>query len=103
MPKILASPAYKADGLLIVAFAGDVAPPADPANPPADAPVRNGALLVSRFAQAGSTAASAYDPYALLRSLEDVFALRALAGAAKAHSFAPTVLGNAYATPPGDG
>jgi hypothetical protein len=103
VPKILASPAYKADGLLIVAFAGDVAPPADPANPPADAPIRNGALLVSRFAQAGSTAASAYDPYGLLRSLEDVFGLRALARAAQAHSFAPTVLGRAYVTPPGDG
>jgi hypothetical protein len=103
VPKILASPAYKADGLLVVAFAGDVTPPANPASPPADAPVREGALLVSRFAQAGSTAASAYDPYALLRSLEDVFALRALARAAPAHSFAPTVLGSAYVTPPSDG
>ncbi|HZV76053.1 MAG TPA: alkaline phosphatase family protein [Conexibacter sp.] len=117
VPKILASPAYRADGLLVVAFAGAVAPPAGPAAgtgtststtpaaPPApsDQPVRNGALLVSRYAQAGSTAAAAYDPYSLLRSLEDLFALRPLARAAKAGSFAPTVLGKAYLTPPSDG
>jgi len=104
VPKILASPAYRADGLLIVAFAGDVTPPADPAAPPAaDAPVRNGALLVSQYAQAGGTGATAYDPYALLRSLEDLFALRPLARAASAGSFAPTLLGKAYVTPPSDG
>jgi len=104
VPKILASPAYRADGLLIVAFAGDVTPPADPAAPPpADAPVRNGALLVSRFAQAGGTNGTAYDPYALLRSLEDLVALRPLARAARASSFAPTVLAAAYVEPPGDG
>jgi phosphatidylinositol-3-phosphatase len=105
VPKILASPAYRADGLLIVAFAGDVTPPADPAAPPADpaAPVRNGALLVSRYAQAGGTNGTDYDPYALLRSLEDLFALRPLARAATASSFAPTVLADAYVTPPSDG
>ncbi len=104
VPKILASPAYRADGLLVVTFAGDVTPPADPAAPPAaDAPVRNGALLVSKYAQAGGTAGTTYDPYALLRSLEDLFALRPLARAAAASSFAPTVLGKAYVTPPSDG
>jgi hypothetical protein len=104
VPKILASPAYRADGLLIVAFAGDVTLPADPAAPPAaDAPVRDGALLVSKYAQAGGTGATAYDPYALLRSIEDLFALRPLARAATAGSFAPTVLGKAYVTPPSDG
>jgi hypothetical protein len=104
VPKILASPAYSADGLLIVAFAGDVTPPADPAAPPAaDAPVRNGALLVSKYAQAGGTAGTAYHPYTVLRSLEDLFALRPLARAVTAGSFAPTVLGKAYVTPPSDG
>lgn len=104
VPKILASPAYRADGLLVVAFAGDVTPPADPAAaPPADAPVRNGALLVSRYATAGAAAVTEYDPYSVLRSLQDVFALRPLAGAARARSFAPTVLGDAYVEPPGDG
>lgn len=104
-PKVLASPAYRAGGLLVVTFAGDVAPPPAGAgtSPPADLPVREGMLLVSRWAQAGSTAAATYDPYALLHSLEDVFALRPLAKAATAPSFAPTVLANAYLTPPGDG
>jgi phosphatidylinositol-3-phosphatase len=104
VPKILASPAYRSDGLLIVAFAGDVTPPADPAAPPpTDQPVRNGALLVSRYAQAGGTAGTDYDPYSLLRSLEDLFALRPLARAATASSFAPTVLADAYVTAPSDG
>jgi hypothetical protein len=106
VPKILASPAYRSDGLLVVAFAGDVTPPAggagsDPAPDPAR-PVVNGALLVSRYAQAGGTNGTAYDPYSLLRSLEDLFALRPLARAATASSFAPTVLADAYVTPPSD-
>jgi hypothetical protein len=103
-PKILASPAYRKDGLLVVAFAGDVTPPAAGApTPDPAAPVVNGALLVSRYAQAGGTNGTAYDPYSLLRSLEDLFALRPLARAASASSFAPTVLGSAYVTPPSDG
>ncbi|ADB53438.1 phosphoesterase [Conexibacter woesei DSM 14684] len=90
VPKILASPAYRKDGLLIVTFAGGAQPP-------------NGALLVSRFAKAGATAGGDYGPYSLLRSVEDLFALRPIARAASARSFAPTVLGDAYASPPGDG
>jgi hypothetical protein len=125
VPKILASPAYKADGLLIVTFAGSAPPPvpvptpADPAAaapttptpttttttpaPAAEEPVLNGALLVSRFAQAGTTVASDYNPYSLLRAAEDLFALRPLAKAADAKSFAPTVLADAYVEPPSDG
>lgn len=104
VPKILASPAYRADGLLIVTFLGDVTPPAaGGAEPDAAAPVRNGALVVSRYAQAGGTAGTDYDPYSLLRAMQDVFALRPLARAATAGSFAPTVLADAYVTPPSDG
>lgn len=95
-PRILASPAYRADGLLIVAFAGDVAPAAD-------APVREGALLVSRYARPGATVASVYDPYSLLRSLEDLFGLRPLAKAAHTASFAPTALSGASARSASDG
>ncbi|MDW5596433.1 alkaline phosphatase family protein [Conexibacter stalactiti] len=101
VPKILASPAYRRDGLLIVTFAGRTVAAGAPA--PAAADLRNGALLLSRFAAAGTTAGGDYDPYSLLRSIEDLFALRPLARAATARSFAPTVLGNAYVTPPGDG
>jgi hypothetical protein len=102
VPKILASPAYKKDGLLIVSF-GSLSPPpaADPANPSAPAPapevdpLKVGALLVSRFATPNSTDAAAYDPYSLLRSTEDLFGLPHLgaAGAAKVKSFAPPLLG----------
>jgi phosphatidylinositol-3-phosphatase len=102
VPKILASPAYKKDGLLIVTF-GSVSPPpaADPADPnavPAPAPaepLKVGSLLVSRFAKPNATDATAYDPYSLLRSTEDLFGLPHLgaAGAAKVKSFAPALLG----------
>lgn len=100
VPKILASPAYKADGLLIVTFAGGPAPAA----PPADGGegVRNGTLLLSRFADAGTTVAAPYDPYSLLRSVQDVFALKPLARSNDASSFADTVLASAFVTPPAD-
>ena len=112
VPEILASPAYRASGLLLVVFAGGSGGVGAGSGSGADAAAgagaagagpRNGALLLSPFAQAGTTAASAYDPYALLRSVEDLFALRPLARAATASSFAPTVLGSAYTEPPSDG
>jgi hypothetical protein len=90
VPEILASPAYKKDGLLIVSFgASDPAPPVDPAAPPVD-PKKVGGLLVSPLLAPGGTDAAAYDPYSLLRSIEDLFALEPLAGAggAKVRSFA---------------
>jgi hypothetical protein len=90
VPEILASPAYKKDGLLIVSFgASDPVPPVDPAAPPVD-PKKVGGLLVSPLLAPGGTDAAAYDPYSLLRSIEDLFALEPLAGAggAKVHSFA---------------
>lgn len=93
VPKILASPAYKKDGLLIVTF-GSVNPPAAGAAAEAE-PLKVGTLLVSRFATAGSTDATAYDPYSLLRSTEDLFGLPHLgdAGPAKVKSFAAPLLG----------
>ncbi len=90
VPEILASPAYKQDGLLIVSFgAADPAPPADPAAPVAN-PKKVGALLSSPLLSPGSTDGTAYNPYSLLRSIEDLFALEPLAGAggAKVRSFA---------------
>jgi hypothetical protein len=90
VPEILASPAYKKDGLLIVSFgAADPAPPADPAAPPPD-PLQAGALLVSPLLTPGGTDAAAYDPNSMLRSIDDLFALEPLgkAGGAKVKSFA---------------
>ncbi len=99
VPKILASPAYKQDGLLMVTF-GQVNPaPIDPATgvavPPTGDPKKVGALLVSQFASPGSTDAVAYDPYSLLASTEDLFGLSRLgkAESAKVKSFAPALLG----------
>jgi len=91
VPEILASPAYKEDGLLIVSFgAADPAPPADPAAAPEADPKKVGALLVSPLLTPGATDGVAYDPYSLLRSLEDMFGLQPLekAGGAKVRSFA---------------
>lgn len=94
VPKILASPAYRADGLLIVNFGGVNPPSTEPgAMPPAD-PLRTGALLVSPFLTPGSTDGAAYNPYSLLRSTEDLFGLDplGLAAGAKTKSFAPSLL-----------
>jgi len=101
VPKILASPAYKEDGLLIVTFNQvDPAPPVDPAAPvppppPVADPLKVGALLVSRFAAPGATDGVAYDPYSLLASSEDLFGLSRLGNAAgaKVKSFAPALVG----------
>jgi hypothetical protein len=94
VPEILASPAYKEDGLLIVTFgaAGQVASEAPPAPPD---PLHVGTLLVSRFAPPGSTDATTLDPYSLLRSTEDLFGLEhlGLAAQSKTGSFAPELLG----------
>jgi hypothetical protein len=91
VPAILASPAYRQDGVLVIAFvsrtaaaraAGDTEP--------------TGALVLSRFARAGATVGRRYDPYSLLRSLEDVFAVDPLGFAAQAPSFARPVLAKAF-------
>ena len=94
VPEILASPAYKKDGLLIVSFgAADPAPPTDPAAAPAD-PRKVGGLLLSPLLTPGGTDAVAYDPYSLLRSIEDLFALDPLgkAAGAKVKSFSGAFL-----------
>jgi hypothetical protein len=97
VPQILASPAYKEDGLLIVTFGAvsSVAAEAGSAPPPADDPLHVGALLVSRFLSSGSTDPTALDPYSLLRTTEDLFGLDhlGLADGAKVTSLAPALLG----------
>ncbi|HKB52181.1 MAG TPA: alkaline phosphatase family protein [Solirubrobacterales bacterium] len=95
VPQILASPAYKEDGLLVVSFgaANTVAAETPPA--PADDPLHVGALLVSRFLTPGATDATSLDPYSLLRTTEDLFGLShlGLTDGAKVKSLAPTLLG----------
>ena len=67
IPAILASPAYRQDGLLIVVGGRGA---------------RAGALLVSRYVPAGRTVRAPYDHYALLRTVEDLFGLGHLGHAA---------------------
>jgi phosphatidylinositol-3-phosphatase len=82
LPSILNSPAYRTDGALLVLFT--VVPQAGAAG---DAPIRTGALVLSPFTTAGSTDAHSYDPYSVLRFIEDNFGLSALGRAKTAHRF----------------
>ena len=101
VPQILASPAYKEDGLLVVTFgaanpaSSEAAPAPTTATAPANDPLHVGTLLVSRFLSSGSTNATTYDPYSLLRTTEDLFGLSYLGLAAdeKTASFASELLG----------
>ncbi len=95
VPKILASPAYEKDGLLVITF--DSLDPPDPTTgqPAAEAKPKVGTLLLSPFVSPGSTEAAPYDPYSLLRSVDDLFGLPPLGLAAgqKVKSLAPSLLG----------
>jgi hypothetical protein len=98
VPKILASPAFKTDGLLIVTFnaANPVANP-DPTQPPIPATdLKVGTLLVSPFITPGSTDGAPYDPYSLLRTVEDLWGLAPLGKAEgkKVSSLAPQLATN---------
>jgi len=87
VPKILASPAYKKDGLLIVAF--DEAAPGLPATDPV------GALLLSRFVGPGTSDSVEYGPYSLLKSAQELFGLPYLgaANSFKVRSFGQALRG----------
>ncbi len=87
VPKILASPAYQADGLLVITFdeagssdttacCGEVPGPNSPA-PGITGPGggRVGALVLSPYVQPGSQNTNPYNHYALLCSVEDLFGL----------------------------
>jgi phosphatidylinositol-3-phosphatase len=93
VPKILAAPAYEADGVLVVTFSAiNSASPETPT--PAGDPLRTGALLLSPFVTPGGTDTGAYSPYSLLRSTEELFDLDslALAGSPTTKSFAAGLL-----------
>jgi hypothetical protein len=92
VPRILGSPGYKRDGLLLITFLST----ASTAGAAAASPPPTGALLLSRFARPGRTIAGPYDPYSLLRSLEDLFGLAPLARAKDATSFAKAALPGAF-------
>jgi hypothetical protein len=84
VPRILHSSAYRQDGVLVIAFSGDGTKASGPQ-------VRTGALVLSRWTQRGAKVATAYTPYSLLRSVEDMLRYQRLAEAATAKSFAAAV------------
>ena len=91
VPAILKSAAYKKDGVLIVTFAltGATAP---------GGPVPTGALVLSRYAKAGKIVSATYNPYSVLRSVEDLLGYKLLAHATSARSFVFAVLPEASAS-----
>ena len=109
IPRILASPAFVRDGMLVVTFdeAELEGSEADASaccgeGPGPNSPLpgitglgggRVGALVVSRWTRPGRVNATAYNHYGLLRSIEDLFALEHLGYAAHAgvHSFGADV------------
>ncbi|MEA2462210.1 MAG: hypothetical protein QOH90_2387 [Actinomycetota bacterium] len=87
IPQIQASAGYKADGLIVITFGETF--PKDPSDT-----ARVGTLLLSKFLTPGSTRSDAFNPYSLLRSLQDIFGTKhyALTNSTSL-SFAPEVLG----------
>ena len=90
VPQILASQAYRQDGVLMIVFA-DARPAAD-AGAGRDGPVRTGALILSPLAHRGRTVSGTYDPYSVLRAVEDLFGYTPLVHAKSARSFVTAVL-----------
>ena len=92
VPKILASPAFKRDGLLVVTFDEGTANDACcgeqslPGGPPpgrfGPGGGRTGAVLISPFIRSGTVSTQDYNHYSLLRSIEDLFDLPHLGYAA---------------------
>jgi hypothetical protein len=106
VPRITASPAFGRDGLLAVLFdeAGDDGSACCGEQPGPNTPApggqtggpgggRTGAVLLSRYVRPGTVSTMAYNHYAFLRSVEDLFGLGHLgyAGQAGLRPFGPDV------------
>ncbi len=106
VPRILASPAFRADGVLVVTF--DEAETHKPGGADAccgqttmpNAPRsgisgpgggRVGAVVLSPFVTPGTTSDVPYNQFSLLRTVEDLFGLPPLGYAARAHAFGSDV------------
>jgi len=87
VPAILASSAYKQGGVLMIVFAK--APATN-----SSGPVRTGALILSPKVKAGSTVSIRYNPYSVLRSIEDLLGYTPLVHASAAKSFANVATGS---------
>ena len=97
VPRILNSPAYKKDGLLLVTFdeaeVNNDATACCGERPGPNSPMpgqtgpgggRTGAVAVSRFVKPGSKNSTPYNHYSFLRSMEDIFGLEHLGFAGQA-------------------
>jgi hypothetical protein len=114
VPKILASPAYKQGGLLLITadeapssgqfadsssccgqphFPNLPAPTGIAASLPPEGGGQVGALMLSPFVKGGEINQEPYDDFSLLRTIEDLFKLKHLGYAAAAHvnSFEPSL------------
>jgi phosphatidylinositol-3-phosphatase len=106
IPKILRSPAFKADGVLVITADESEGVREDSRGCCGEGPGPNagqpgiegrgggriGALVISRFAAPGTTTARAYNHYSLLGSIEDRFGLPRLGYARTVtHVFGPDV------------
>jgi hypothetical protein len=90
------SPAYRADGLLVINFDEALSidasacchqpPGPNTAKPGVNGPGggRTGAILLSRFIKPGTVSRVPYNHYSLLRSVEDIFGLSYLGYAGRA-------------------
>jgi hypothetical protein len=83
--RITASKAYRKDGLVVIS--------SDESDPAAPGDGRIGALLLSRYVEAGGSFDTAYDHLSLLKTLAAIFSLRDLgaAQAKKVKAFDPSV------------
>ncbi len=88
VPRILASPAYKQDGLLVITFAIAGVPSTTGGGAP------TGTLLLSRYAAPGKTVSATYNPYSVLASIESLFGFDRLVHARAANTFLSTALPN---------
>lgn len=79
--EILASPAYKKDGLLIVSFGALDPAAAEAVAAEGAGPLKVGALLASPLLTPNGTDGAAYTPYSLLRSTDELFGLAPLGNA----------------------
>ena len=108
VPRILASPAYKLDGLLVVTFdeadteSTDGAAACCGEGPGPNSPLpgiygmgggRTGTVLVSPFLKPGTLNNTGYNHYSLLRTIEDTFGLAPLGYAGTARGFGYDVWG----------
>ncbi|HET7385218.1 MAG TPA: alkaline phosphatase family protein [Nocardioidaceae bacterium] len=104
VPRILRSPAFAKNGLLVVTFdeADGSASACCGEGPGPNAPMpgiegpgggRVGAVVVSPFVQPGTRSRTAYNHYSLLRTIEDYFGLGHLGYAKRARHFGADVYG----------